>query len=198
MATNSIKVSSVKRLYVQSNFDKSIPRVAYNKGIITAQDYFDITGEQFTESLDSIKRAKILECDKACSEAIIDGCDIQLADDTVEHFAWTAEDQINIATAEKAIQAGASSFPYHADNKLCRLYSAEDIIRIITGATSHKTYHTTYFNHLKTWINRCETAEEINAIHYGDNLPEDLSSSLDTIMNAMTNILAAENESADT
>lgn len=189
---NSLKMSSVKRLYKQSGFDKSIPQIAYQKNIITAQEYFDITGEQFTESLEDIKKAKVLECDKACSEAIIDGCDIELSDGTQEHFAWTAEDQINIATAEKAIQAGAPAFPYHADNKLCRLYAASDILKIITAATAHKTYHTTYFNHLKTWINRCETAEEVTAITYGSALPDDLKASIDAIMSTMNNILTAE------
>lgn len=197
MATSSIAASSVKRLYKQSGFDKSIPRTAFNKNIITAQEYFDITGEKFTESLDNVKQAKILECDKACSQAIINGCDTTLTDGTVEHFAWTAEDQINIATAEKAIQGGATAFPYHADNKLCRLYSAADIMKIITAATAHKTYHTTYFNHLKTWINRCETIEDVNAITYGATLPDDLLESLNTIITAMQALLTAENNTSE-
>lgn len=194
---NSIFASSVKRLYKQSGFDKTIPKTAFQKNLITAQEYFDITGEQFTESLDNVKQAKILECDKACSAAIIAGCDATLTDGTVEHFAWTAEDQINIATAEKAIQGGAPSFPYHADNKLCRLYSAADIIKIITAATAHKTYHTTYFNHLKTWINRCTTVDEVNAITYGVTLPDDLLTSLNNIVEAMQQLLASENTPKD-
>ena len=108
-----------------------------------------------------------------------------LEDGTVEHFALTAEDQINIATAEKAVRAGATQFPYHADGKLCRLYDAKDIMNIINTATAWKTYHTTYFNHLKQWINRTEEKADILAIHYGDELPEDLKQSLDAIMAAM-------------
>ena len=148
--------------------------------------YDDETGTFYQGKLyDPYRERKIAECDEACSRAIVKGCDVTLEDGTVEHFALTAEDQINIATAEKAVQAGATQFPYHADGKLCRLYDAKDIMNIINTATAWKTYHTTYFNHLKQWINRTEEKADILAIHYGDELPEDLKQSLDAIMAAM-------------
>ena len=148
--------------------------------------YDDETGTFYQGKLyDPYRERKIAECDDACSRAIVKGCDVTLEDGTVEHFALTAEDQINIATAEKAVQAGATQFPYHADGKLCRLYDAKDVMNIINTATAWKTYHTTYFNHLKQWINRTEEKADILAIHYGDELPEDLKQSLDAIMAAM-------------
>ena len=148
--------------------------------------YDDETGTFYQGKLyDPYRERKIAECDEACSRAIVKGCDVTLEDGTVEHFALTAEDQINIATAEKAVRAGATQFPYHADGKLCRLYDAKDIMNIINASTSWKTYHTTYFNHLKQWINRTEEKADILAIHYGDELPEDLKQSLDAIMAAM-------------
>ena len=148
--------------------------------------YDDETGTFYQGKLyDPYRERKIAECDDACSRAIIKGCDVTLEDGTVEHFALTAEDQINIATAEKAVQTGATQFPYHADGKLCRLYDAKDIMNIINTVTAWKTYHTTYFNHLKQWINRTEEKADILAIHYGDELPEDLKQSLDAIMATM-------------
>ena len=148
--------------------------------------YDDETGTFYQGKLyDPYRERKIAECNDACSRAIVKGCDVTLEDGTVEHFALTAEDQINIATAEKAIKAGATQFPYHADGKLCRLYDAKDIMNIINTATAWKAYHTTYFNHLKQWINRTEEKADILAIHYGDELPEDLKQSLDAIMAAM-------------
>lgn len=148
--------------------------------------YDDETGTFYQGKLyDPYRERKIAECNEACARAIVKGCDVTLEDGTVEHFALTAEDQINIATAEKVVQAGATQFPYHADGKLCRLYDAKDIMNIINTATAWKTYHTTYFNHLKQWINRTEEKADILAIHYGDELPEDLKQSLDAIMAAM-------------
>ena len=137
------------------------------------------------------KQRKIDEMNYACSMAITNGCDVKLTDGTTEHFALTAEDQINIATAEKAVQAGATAFPYHADGKLCRLYPAADIQKIINTATMWKTYHTTYFNHLKQWINRMEDKAEIQGVRYGVELPDDLKASLDSIMSAMQQMLDA-------
>ena len=137
------------------------------------------------------KQRKIDEMNYACSMAITNGCDVELTDGTTEHFALTAEDQINIATAEKAVQAGATAFPYHADGKLCRLYPAADIQKIINTATIWKTYHTTYFNHLKQWINRMEDKTEIQGVRYGVELPDDLKASLDSIMSAMQQMLDA-------
>ena len=137
------------------------------------------------------KQRKIDEMNYACSMAITKGCDVELTDGTTEHFALTAEDQINIATAEKAVQAGASAFPYHADGKLCRLYPASDIQKIINTATVWKTYHTTYFNHLKQWINRMEDKAEIQGVRYGVELPDDLKASLDSIMLTMQQMLDA-------
>ena len=137
------------------------------------------------------KQRKIDEMNYACSMAITNGCDVELTDGTTEHFALTAEDQINIATAEKAVQAGAAAFPYHADGKLCRLYPAADIQKIINTATMWKTYHTTYFNHLKQWINRMEDKAEIQGVRYGVELPDDLKTSLDSIMSAMQQMLDA-------
>ena len=137
------------------------------------------------------KQRKIDEMNYACSMAITNGCDVELTDGTTEHFALTAEDQINIATAEKAVQAGAAAFPYHADGKLCRLYPATDIQKIINTATVWKTYHTTYFNHLKQWINRMEDKTEIQGVRYGVELPDDLKASLDSIMSAMQQMLDA-------
>ena len=188
----SIKAASVLRLYQQSNYDKTIPEKAFYKNKITADEYFEIVGEKFVKTLDKAKELKIKECDRTCSETITNGCDVKLADGTTEHFALTAEDQINIATAQKAVQSGATAFPYHADNSLCKMYAAADILTIINTATVHKTYHTTYFNHLKAWVNRCTTVEEVNAIHYGDTLPEDLNTSLNAIVNAMKQMVSVE------
>lgn len=137
------------------------------------------------------KQRKIDEMNYACAQSITNGCDVELTDGTTEHFALTAEDQINIATAEKAVQAGATAFPYHADGKLCRLYPAADIQKIINTATVWKTYHTTYFNHLKQWINRMEDKAEIQGVRYGVELPDDLKASLDSIMSAMKQMLDA-------
>ena len=61
--------------------------------------------------------------------AITNGCDVELTDGTTEHFALTAEDQINIATAEKAVQAGAIS-----DNMLMKFLNSSDSSEVVKRA----------------------------------------------------------------
>ena len=42
---------------------------------------------------------------------------------------------------------------------------------IITAAMWHVSYHTTYCNAINMWIAGCETAEEVQAIFYGADVP---------------------------
>lgn len=74
------------------------------------------------------------------------------------------------------IAQGATSIPYHAKDELCKFYSAEDIALIIETATQFKTYHTSYFNSLKNYINSMATIEEIGAVEYGINIPAEYQS----------------------
>lgn len=130
----------------------------------------------------------IEEISKSCYSTIIAGCDVTLSDGTTEHFALEETDQINLTNAFNAISNGATSYPYHADGELCRMYSAEDLTAISEAATAHKLYHTTYCNHLLAWIKRAETAEELESITYGAELPEDLAANMQEIMTNAKNI----------
>ena len=40
----------------------------------------------------------------------------------------------------------------------------------------HVSYHTTYCNAINMWIIGCQTAEELNAIFYGADVPEQYQS----------------------
>ena len=69
-----------------------------------------------------------------------------------------------------------SMIPYHADGEEVMFYSAEEIQEIIDTANAFKIYHTTYYNSLKNYINSLETIEEIAAIEYGVDIPEEYQS----------------------
>ena len=51
---------------------------------------------------------------------------------------------------------------------------------------NYVTKHTTYCNLLKKWIKRETDNAVIGAIQYGDNLPEDLTAQMKTILDAAT------------
>ena len=66
-----------------------------------------------------------------------------------------------------------SMIPYHADGEEVIFYTAEEIQDIIDSANAYKIYNTTYFNALKSYINSLNTIEEIAAIDYGIDIPEE-------------------------
>ena len=134
--------------------------------------------------LEEVQAGKLAALSAVCNAAITGGCDVVLSDGTAGHIALTAEDQINLTNAAAAVEGGAQAYPYHLDGELCALYPAADIMAMAQAATAHKLYHTTYYNHLAAWVRRCETAEEVQAMTYGAELPEDLAANMAAVLAA--------------
>lgn len=147
----------------------------------------DVIPTDIPVNLDNCKQEMIYDLSNICNQTIINGFDVELSN-TSGHVSLTAEDQINMSTAYNAVLQGSIQYPYHLDGQLCQMFSAQDITKIAQTATAHKLYHTTYFNHLKSWVERCETKEEIDAISYGSELPEDLATSMNAIISAASNL----------
>ena len=138
--------------------------------------------------MEAAKTAKESELSTACNQAIVTGMDVKTTKGT-EHFSLQETDQINLTTAYNAVMAGAEQYPYHADGKLCRMFTADEIKAISAASIQHKMYHTTLCNHLLTWARRAETAEELDGITYTEEgLPEDLAQNMAQIMTAEQNV----------
>lgn len=133
--------------------------------------------------LSALRSAKLSELSAACNAAIVAGCDVTLSS-TTGHISLTDEDQINLTTAVGAVNQGAEGYPYHLDGQLCAIYPAADIRAMGEAATAHKLYHTTYCNHLMAWARRA-TADELEGITYGAELPADLAANMEAILNAV-------------
>lgn len=82
--------------------------------------------------------------------------------------------------------AGETSIPYHADGELCKFYSTDDITTISTGATNFKTYHVSYFNSLKSYIESLDDIETISAITYGSEIPSEYMSDVLKVLVSQT------------
>ena len=52
----------------------------------------------------------------------------------------TTEDQINLMIIENQLLSGESSFIYHATNKPCRIYTKDDMLKIINGSNNIKSF----------------------------------------------------------
>ena len=144
-----------------------------------AQEIYDNTEEpetsEDTTSIDFIRSSKIKEMSYQCNKTIENGFDIE-AEDGIHHYSYALEDQLNLMNLSAAIARGEEQLSYHADGELCKFYTAAEINEIISAGNAWKTYHTTYFNALKAYINSLETIEEIDAITYGMELPEEFKS----------------------
>lgn len=125
-----------------------------------------------TATVEFVRSSKIKEMSRICNKTIEAGFDIILNNE-IHHFSLTVQDQLNLITLSSMAAQGILHIPYHADGELCKYYTPEEINAIVNQGTYFKTYHTTYFNGLKAYINSLETIEKINAITYGTQLPEE-------------------------
>lgn len=114
---------------------------------------------------------KIAEMSKACNQTIEAGVDCEIGG-SVKHYSLTSNDQANITNMFNAILLGADGYPYHADGEQCSEMPKADIIKLYTTAQAFITSQVTYNNMLKGMINEIPTEEEVNNIHYGDELNE--------------------------
>ncbi|OUQ13039.1 acyl carrier protein [Lachnoclostridium sp. An14] len=130
----------------------------------------------YVPTLEELQANKRREVSAACERAIYNGVSVTLAGGSVEHFALTEHDQINLFGKQAQLAAGVEQLEYHADGQPCRYYRAADMQAIITAAMWHVSYHTTYCNAINMWIAGCETAEEVTAIFYGADVPEEYQS----------------------
>ena len=106
----------------------------------------------------------------ACRQNIEAGIDIEMYGE-IKHFSLTTQDQLNLMSLQTLAQT-SDIVPYHADGEDVIFYTPEEINDIIDSANALKIYHTTYYNALKNYINALNTIEEISAIEYGIEIPE--------------------------
>lgn len=162
----------------------SIPRYKLENGKPVERSEYEIDKDR----LPNLKMQKEKEISNSCNLAIINGIDVETSEGE-EHFSLEETDQINLTTAYNAVLQGATQYPYHADGKMCRMFTAEEITAISVASISHKLYHTTLCNHLLTWIRRTETKEELDKITYStDNMPDDLLQNMIQVLAASQSI----------
>lgn len=153
----------------------SIPIEADN--IIEANDNVIVNEEEII-TLEYLKTQKIKEMSHICNQTITNGFDITLSDGKEHHFSLTTQDQLNLITLSAMVSAGETTIPYHADGELCKHFSINDIENVIHTATIFKTYHTTYYNSLKEFIESIQDRNEVSNIYYGVTIPNEYQSEI--------------------
>lgn len=135
--------------------------------------YVDVI-EEIT--VDYLKNQKIKEIRKMCNQIITNGLDVKLSDCENHHFSLTTQDQLNLTTLSAMVASGAESIPYHADGEPCKFFSTEDIQTIVQAAMDFKTFHITYHNALKAYVNSLVLMSDVEKVSYGMEIPEEYQS----------------------
>ena len=122
------------------------------------------------ESVVNARETKILELSTVCKNRIVDGFSILLSDKKRYYFRLTVEDQLNLISIENQLNSGVKTFIYHATEQPCRCFSRIDMIKIINMSKRYISYHTTYFNVAKQYINSLNDIDKINMFTYGNDV----------------------------
>lgn len=156
-----------------------------NETIAKAEAYngeYTVEEAPDNRSFDEIQTEKLSNLSEICNQTIVAGMDVETTEG-IEHFSLEETDQINLTTAFSAIEQGAKGYPYHADKKLCRMFTAVELKAIAEKATAHKLYHITLCNHLLILARRATTTAELDKITYSaDCLPPDLAENMKKIL----------------
>ncbi len=146
------------------------------------QRYVLFTAEELAVKLEEAKASKKAEMDEIATKTIYNGVDVETTTG-VEHFSLTEKDQINITNLGALIGSGKTLL-YHSDGNLCRVFTDGEVTNLVSSAIEFTTYNTTLINHIHTWINSCDSIEEVNAVVYGtDGMPEETKKHFDEILN---------------
>ena len=134
--------------------------------------------EPYVPSLEEVKESKVVEMNAAQQYMIQMGIDVTLTDGTVEHFTLTDHDQTSLMGLQTKVEQGAEQNPWHTSDEAehCKFYSNADMALITTAAMEYVTWHVTYFRDLRIYIRRLETKDEVNAVVYGMDIPEEYQS----------------------
>ncbi len=127
------------------------------------------------QTLEERKEAKKAEINVACGQAVCNGITVELSTGP-QHFSLSQSDQLNLFGLQAQLATGAEQIVYHADGQPCRFYPASDIAMLVENAMFHVSYHVTYGNSMKMWIESVKTEEELQEIFYGADVPEEYQS----------------------
>ena len=150
-------------------------------------------------NLKTLAEKKVEMANSTCEALIYAGIDVELTSGT-KHFSLSLEDQQNINSKFQEVTLGATECQYKEDGGDMVIYPAEDIVAIYAAARMFIDHQLAYCSYLKKWINRETDKNTLAGIEYGDDLPEDLDSEMDTVLESSTaqleKVVSAVNDGA--
>ncbi len=166
--------NTIKNNYKKGLWNEQAVKAAIKKGFITTEEFVEITGDigLLEDSFEMLLTRKIIELKGICDDYITTGFALETSSG-VEQYSLEITDQLEISNQLSKVKSGAEFVPYHANNKPCRLYTAEEMIKVAEMAELTITYHRTYFNQLKQAIFTLNNVEALVNVYYGIPLPKE-------------------------
>lgn len=126
-------------------------------------------------TIDELKNYKLQEISDACEADVCDGETVELPSGERKKFKYKYLDQINLNQLMMfaLTNPDIDLFPYHSSKNSCEFYDRQSLLVITTTLTIRKISLITYCNQLKMYIRSLENIEDIKAIHYGSELPQE-------------------------
>ena len=145
--------------------------------------------EPYVPTLNEVKESKVKEMNAVQQQTIQHGIDVTLTDGITEHFSLTDHDQTSLMGLQSQVAAGVEQIPWHTsdESEHCKFYSNADMALITAAAMEYVTWHVTYFRDMRIYIRSLDSADAVNAITYGIEIPQEYQSEpLKAMMAAQT------------
>ena len=145
--------------------------------------------EPYVPTLDEVKESKVKEMNAVQQQTIQHGIDVTLTDGITEHFSLTDHDQTSLMGLQSQVAAGVEQIPWHTsdESEHCKFYSNADMALITAAAMEYVTWHVTYFRDLRIYIRALDNIDDVKAITYGIEIPQEYQSEpLKAMMAAQT------------
>lgn len=126
-------------------------------------------------TLEEVKERKKKEIGWTHQAVTAEGIDVKLSGG-VQHFSLGQEEMTFLMGKKIELESGATEVSYQDSNNHCILLSKEDMQAVIMAAFSFVNVQTAYRNNLYEWVDQCTTAEEVEDITYGVEIPEEYQS----------------------
>lgn len=124
------------------------------------------------ETLNEVKERKLASLLMDSHQAVYFGVDVELSDNTTEHFALGIDEQLDLITLYSLASVGKEQIPFHNADGECKYYTNSDILNIINAANDLKMYHAAYMDSLKKWVLSMQSIADIGSVTYGDSIPD--------------------------
>lgn len=128
--------------------------------------------EPYVPTLEEVKENKKQEIRLTYQSVTTNGIDVELSTGR-QHFPLGSEDITFLMGKKIELESGAKEVSYQDSNNRCMFLSSEDMQAIITAALTFVNIQTTYRNNLCEWVDLCKTKEEVEAISYGIDIPQE-------------------------